>query len=107
MSGDIHYQMAIAAALQRSGHVAGLTTRHFQALEVIFRAKDGTTIQEISERINLHRSGTSRLVEALVGAKLVERVEVSTDRRKLVVTLSEAGNAARAEVDALAESIGS
>lgn len=69
-------------------HAAGLTTPQLAVLEFTRRPR---TVSAIGTWLGLSRPATSQLVEKLVCARLVRRIESETDRRERNVTLSPKG----------------
>jgi DNA-binding MarR family transcriptional regulator len=57
------------------------------------------TVREVAQRIGRSVSATSRLVDRLVGAELVDRWEDPTDRRAKRLTLSERGQVTLRELE--------
>lgn len=60
------------------------------ALHIIDR-DDGLSINEISTRLNLSMSATSRMIDELVKKELVEREEDQENRRAKILTLTTSG----------------
>jgi len=53
--------------------------------------KGTITIQEMSERLNLSLSATSRLIDDLVKTDFIDRVEDSSNRRSKLLSLTQTG----------------
>jgi DNA-binding MarR family transcriptional regulator len=83
--------------LQLAGGFAGLDLSLTQVATLYLLAVDaehGTarTVRQLAERIGRSVSATSRLVDQLVGAGLVDRREDPADRRAKRLTLTEQGH---------------
>lgn len=61
------------------------------ALHILDQAQT-QTIQEISTRLNLSLSATSRLIDELVKKGLMDRVEDKENRRSKILTLTSSGH---------------
>jgi DNA-binding MarR family transcriptional regulator len=80
---------ALTCSLEQSAGISGL---FFELLLRIGRSPDGRlTMSELAEQLGLTSGGTTRLVDRVVGAGLVERVSCPSDRRVQWVVLSPAG----------------
>ena len=72
--------------------VSGLSHAEYEVLLRLFRSDEGRMrIQAIAEQSVLTHSGTSRLIDRLEGAGLVEREEAEEDKRGFYVVLTAAG----------------
>ncbi len=60
------------------------------ALHILDQAKS-QTIQEISTRLNLSLSATSRLIDDLVKKDLIDRIEDQDNRRSKIISLTKTG----------------
>ncbi|HEY1969664.1 MAG TPA: MarR family transcriptional regulator [Pseudonocardia sp.] len=83
--------------LQLTGGFAGMDLSLTQVATLYLLAVDAEhgnarTVRELAERIGRSVSATSRLVDQLVGAGLVDRREDPTDRRAKRLTLTEQGH---------------
>jgi DNA-binding MarR family transcriptional regulator len=68
-----------------------LTIAHVRALTLL--SADGeTTISEIAARLDIGKPASSILVDRLVHLGLARRTEDASDRRRTLVTLTDAGN---------------
>lgn len=81
-------ESAVLEPFRRAAHDAGLGNRHRRVL--LSLAMDGqATVGELASRIALAPATTSLLVNELHRARLVERLEDSADRRRIIVQLPE------------------
>ena len=67
-----------------------LTIEHFRALRLLAEV-DGATVGEIAARTGTTPASTTRLVDRLVERNLAYRRPASTDRRRILLSLSDAG----------------
>ncbi|GAA4382916.1 MarR family transcriptional regulator [Tsukamurella soli] len=67
-----------------------LTIEHFRALRLLADV-DGATVGEIAARTGTTPSSTTRLVDRLVERNLAYRRPAPTDRRSVVLTMSDTG----------------
>lgn len=82
------YTTAIRRRLAEAGH----TDMPRAGARVIGRiARGGLTVQEVGGAYGASRQAASQLVESLVNAGYVRRVEDPTDRRRMNVTLTDRG----------------
>ncbi len=71
---------------------SGLSHAEYEVLLRLFREEDGRLrIQALAAESVLTHSGTSRLVDRLEGAGLVERIEAEEDRRGAYAVLTKHG----------------
>ncbi len=75
----------------------GMSVREWRVLGSLWDA-DSLTLGELAEAILCEQSSTTRLVDRLVAAGLVEKRVASDDRRKVHVGLTEKGRAETAEL---------
>lgn len=81
---------------------AGLTLAQYDVLLRLRDSEDGAMrMGELAEGVLVTTSGLTRVVDRLESAGLVERVRVSSDRRGVRVTLSDAGRAKLTEASKL------
>jgi DNA-binding MarR family transcriptional regulator len=82
---------------------AGLTPRQHQALLGIRNAQSdgGATIADLATFLILHHNSTVELVDRLVRAGYVTRDDDSTDRRRVRLRLTEAGDARLAALSSI------
>jgi DNA-binding MarR family transcriptional regulator len=71
----------------------GVPVRRWRLLGMLWDSEDGLTIGELSEAILVEQSSTTRLVDRAVVEGLVRKRAGATDKRKVVVTISDAGRA--------------
>ncbi len=73
---------------------AGITPQQHQALLAIkgFPARDGVTVGELAERLQLRHHSAVGLVDRLVAEKLVARAPSGQDRRQVFVQLTQRGD---------------
>jgi len=69
-----------------------LTKSQFQALMLLER-REQTTASELAAMLGMAKSNTTPLVDSLVNRKLVSRVYSQKDRRKVHLSLAQAGAA--------------
>jgi DNA-binding MarR family transcriptional regulator len=69
-------------------HAARLTTAQLAVLEF---AREPQTVSAVATYLGLSRPATSQLIDRLVRARLVRRIESTSDRRKRNVILSAKG----------------
>jgi len=68
-----------------------LSFSQVSALHIIDQSQE-ISIQELSQRLNLSLSATSRLIDELVKADFLNRIEDPANRRSKIVTLTKFGN---------------
>jgi DNA-binding MarR family transcriptional regulator len=67
-----------------------VTLPQYRALVLIW-TRERTTVSDLADALDVHRTTATRLVDRLVRKKLVRRVESSTDRRQTELHLAAAG----------------
>jgi DNA-binding MarR family transcriptional regulator len=77
-------------AQMRSHRTRDLTVVQFRALAFLGRNK-GASLSDLAEHIGLTRPSASKLVDGLVGRRMVSRKADSVDRRRIRLTLTEKG----------------
>jgi DNA-binding MarR family transcriptional regulator len=82
----------------RSGRAAGLTIPQFRLLRYV-RRNPGTSLSPVAEHLGTTVPATSQMIERLVRAGLVTRVQNPEERRQVKLRLTEAGAAALKECD--------
>jgi len=83
--------MGSIAKMHPSGkYGVDLTFNQYQALTFIHELKE-CSVNELAMKLKIAQSTTSQLVDRLVKAGLVNREIQSTDRRKMLVSLSKTG----------------
>jgi DNA-binding MarR family transcriptional regulator len=83
----------------RSGRAASLTVAQFRLLRFVGR-HPGTSLSPVAEHLGATLPAASQMVERLVRAALVTRVQHLQERRRVELRLTEAGDATLAECDA-------
>ena len=94
----------------RLGHGANISIPQFRTLRFIQRQPD-SSLSNLADHMGLTPPSVSKLVDGLVKQKLINRQESSTDRRRLTLKLTQAGesivNLSRANAqDSLAKTLG-
>ena len=89
----------------------GLSMLQFQALRILANAEQSLTMMRLSRQLGAAPAVMTRSVDRLVVHRLVARVTDPSDRRRVLVTLTEAGQARLAETQTarrrrLAEALG-
>ncbi len=93
----LYFESALAlidvldAELERD---AGMPLRWYDALVHLEEAPDGLRMNELAERILYSKSGFTRVVDRLEEAGLVQRVRPESDRRSILVVLTDKGRTA-------------
>ena len=88
-------RMMFSRVIERLAQVVSeenLSFSQVAALHIIDQAQS-ISIQEISQRLNLSLSATSRLVDDLVKTDFIDRVEDQDNRRSKILTLTPHGQA--------------
>jgi DNA-binding MarR family transcriptional regulator len=93
-------RVVMDASVTAADRVGGISTVQLRALRVI-RALAGANLARLAERLDVGMSTTSRLVDRLVAAGLVDRRPSPRTRREVTVTLSRRGDAVLDRYDAL------
>ena len=70
---------------------AGIPMRWYDVLVHLEDEPDGLRMNELAERILYSKSGFTRVVDRLEGEGFVRRVRPETDRRSILVVLTDAG----------------
>jgi DNA-binding MarR family transcriptional regulator len=73
---------------------AGLPLRSYDVLVHLEETPDGLRMNELAERILYSKSGFTRVVDRLEEAGLVRRVRPESDRRSILVVLTDEGRSA-------------
>lgn len=89
-------------AAMRAGRPTELSLPQFRAL-IRLRRHDGLSVSDIAEHLGLALSTTSQLVDGLVKRGYVTRENAATDRRRMVITLTDGGRAMLETVRAAAQ----
>lgn len=85
-------ELAVRARLDEIVRPAGLTTAQYTALSVLERHTDMSSAQ-LARSSFVTAQSMADLITALEGRKLIERHRDRSDRRRLVVALTDAGRA--------------
>jgi DNA-binding MarR family transcriptional regulator len=82
---------------------AGLTPRQHQALLAIkgFPGPRCMTVGELAERLAIHHNSAVELAGRLSGSGLIERISDASDRRRILLRLTEAAEAKLASLSAI------
>lgn len=91
MMGSYHTVLCkLDVALKRDHD---LSSSEFEVLQVLYsdREAEAVRMNQLSEQVHLSQSALSRLVANLEGDGLVVRVMASSDRRSVVVSITEEG----------------
>ena len=83
----------------RSGRAASLSVAQFRLL-LFVRRNPGTSLSPLADHLGTTLPAASQLIERLVRAALVTRVQHLQERRRVELRLTEAGDATLAECDA-------
>jgi DNA-binding MarR family transcriptional regulator len=92
----LYFESALAIAdvldaeLERD---AGIPLRWYDALVHLEESTDGLRMNELAERILYSKSGFTRVVDRMEEAGLVRRVRPESDRRSILVVLTDQGRA--------------
>src|SRR5213083_1271734 len=92
----LYFESALAlvdvldAELERD---AGIPLRWYDALVHLEETPDGLRMNQLAERILYSKSGFTRVVDRLEEAGLVRRVRPESDRRSILVVLTDKGRA--------------
>jgi DNA-binding MarR family transcriptional regulator len=97
LEGSVGHQIRIThrylqRALQARIAPLGVTTGMWWFLRVLWN-EDGLTQRELSRRVGTSEPTTRTAIQAMEGSGYVHRVWDTTDRRKLSITLTNAGRA--------------
>jgi DNA-binding MarR family transcriptional regulator len=79
----------------------GLAPAHLELLRAVAGA-EGSSQQDLANRLGILPSRMVGLIDGLEAENLLERVRNRRDRRQYTIVLTDAGAAARAEIDELA-----
>jgi DNA-binding MarR family transcriptional regulator len=101
----IHANQVVTTTVDRALRPLGLTFARFEVLTLLSFSRAGALpITKIGERLLVHPTGVTRLVDKLEAEGYVERRVNPADRRGTLVHLNEAGRTlARTAVKALGE----
>jgi DNA-binding MarR family transcriptional regulator len=82
----------------RSGRAAGMSVPQFRLLRYV-RRNPGTSLSPVADHLGTTLPATSQMVERLVKAGLVTRVQNPDERRQVELRLTDAGAAILKELD--------
>ena len=91
--------MRVIREQMRSGRAAGLSVAQFRLL-LFVRRNPGTSLSGLADHVGTTLPAASQMVERLVRAGLVSRVQHPEERRRVELRLSDTGATALAECDA-------
>jgi DNA-binding MarR family transcriptional regulator len=83
----------------RAGRAAGLSVAQFRLLLFVGR-NPGTSLSRVSDHLGTSLPAASQLVERVVQAGFITRVQHPTERRRVELRLTDAGSTALAACDA-------
>jgi DNA-binding MarR family transcriptional regulator len=83
----------------RSGRAASLSVAQFRLLRFV-RRNPGTSLSPVAEHLGTTLPAASQMVERLVRAGFVTRVQHPEERRRVQLRVTDAGDATLAECDA-------
>jgi DNA-binding MarR family transcriptional regulator len=83
----------------RSGRAASLSVAQFRLLRFV-RRNPGTSLSPVAEHLGTTLPAASQMVERLVRAGFVTRVQHSEERRRVELRVTDAGDATMGECDA-------
>jgi DNA-binding MarR family transcriptional regulator len=86
-----------------AARASGLTAQHHQAILAIkgYTGRDPITVGDLADRLLVRHNTAVELVDRLVRAKLVVRLEAADDRRRVVLSLTQKAEAILAELSAI------
>ncbi len=90
---EVFTRMMFSRVIERLAVVISeedLSFSQVAALHIIDQSQE-ITIQDLSQRLNLSLSATSRLIDDLVKTDFLDRIEDPTNRRSKIVTLTKFG----------------
>lgn len=90
---EVFTRMMFSRVIERLAVVISAEDLSFSqvaALHIIDQSQE-ISIQDISQRLNLSLSATSRLIDDLVKTDFLDRIEDPTNRRSKIVTLTKLG----------------
>jgi DNA-binding MarR family transcriptional regulator len=91
-------QQILQSAVDSALRPHGLTFARYEALVLLFFSRNGSLpMRVMGQRLQLHPTSVTNIVDRLEADGLVKRIPHPTDRRTTLVEISEAGRARRAE----------
>lgn len=91
-------QQILQSAVDTALRPHGLTFARFEALVLLYHSQRGSLpMRVMGQRLQLHPTSVTNIVDRLEGDGLVKRIPHPTDRRTTLVEITEAGEQRRAE----------
>jgi DNA-binding MarR family transcriptional regulator len=91
-------QQIVQSAVDNALRPHGLTFARFEALVLLYFSKRGSLpMRVMGQRLQLHPTSVTNIVDRLEADGLVKRIPHPTDRRTTLVEISESGRKRRAE----------
>lgn len=91
-------QQILLARLNTALEPTGLTFPRYEALMLLFYSRRGSLpLGKIGDRLQVHRTSVTNLIDGLEGLGYVERTSHPTDRRTTLATITRAGRKAAEE----------
>src|SRR4051794_33100558 len=88
-------QQILLARLNEALEPTGLTFPRYEALMLLFYSRKGSLpLGKIGDRLQVHRTSVTNLIDGLERAGYVERTSHPSDRRTTLATITDAGRAA-------------
>lgn len=98
----IHAQQVVTTIIDRALKPLGLTFARYEVLMLLsFSSSGSLPITKMGERLLVHPTGITRLVDKLVSQGLVERVQHPDDRRSVLVAVTDDGRRLAEEATAI------
>jgi DNA-binding MarR family transcriptional regulator len=90
-------QQILQSAVDSALRPHGLTFARYEALVLLFFSRRGSLpMRVMGQRLQLHPTSVTNIVDRLEADRLVKRIPHPTDRRTTLVEITEAGRARRA-----------
>lgn len=86
------------AASEAISRACGITAQQYQALLAIGGGPDPMTMKDLAEQLLLQQHAASQMINRMQKSGLVDRVPSPTDRRSVLLTLTDAGGALLADL---------
>jgi DNA-binding MarR family transcriptional regulator len=88
-------QQILLARLNSALEETGLTFPRYEALMLLYYSRRGSLpLGKIGDRLQVHRTSVTNLIDGLEGLRYVERTGHPTDRRTTLATITDAGRSA-------------
>lgn len=94
----IHAENWLLSKAKTRVNASGITFQQFNILSILYNADGPLSLQNIQERLPEKRSDVSRLVDRMISKKFLNKVNSTTDKRKVEILLTETGKKKYAEV---------